>query len=158
MESNLADNMEMMNITGSPLAPSSSRRTLKPPGTPSSALVLPERLARTSTPSTASYLPLKVSSNQHSSKFAFSPLACVSGKRTPVKASDVFDISDSFMMMDIDVDEQAKKTCQKQNLSQEDVEEKQEKMCEEGEDSFDQFDLPTQETPFAERVMKRMNC
>ena len=75
-----------------------------------------------------------------------------------MKASDVFDISDSFMMMDIDVDEQAKKTPQKQNLSQEDVEERQEKMCEVGEDSFDQFDLPTQETPFAERVMKRMNC
>ena len=75
-----------------------------------------------------------------------------------MKASDVFDISDSFMMMDIDVDEQAKKICQKQNLSQEDVEDMQEKMCEEGEDSFDQFDLPTQETPFAERVKKRMNC
>ena len=77
-----------------------------------------------------------------------------------MKASDVFDISDSFMMMDIDVEEQAKKNCQKQNLSQEDVEVRQEKMCEreEGEDSFDQFDLPTQETPFAERVKKRMNC
>jgi len=158
LESNLADSMEMMNITGSPLAPSSSRRTLKPPGTPSSALVLPERLACTSTPSTASYLPLKASSNLHSNKFAFSPLACAGGKRTPVKASDVFDISDSFMMMDIDVDEQAKKNCQKQDLSQEDVEDRQEKMCEEGEDSFDQFDLPTQETPFAERVKKRMNC
>ena len=75
-----------------------------------------------------------------------------------MKASDVFDISDSFMMMDIDVEEQAKKICQKQNLSQEDVEDRQEKMCEEGGDSFDQFDLPTQETPFAERVKKRMNC
>ena len=75
-----------------------------------------------------------------------------------MKASDMFDISDSFMMMDIDVDEQAKKICQKQNLSQGDVEERQEKMCEEDEDSFDQFDLPTQETPFAERVKKRMNC
>ena len=154
MESNLADSMEMMNITGSP---SSSRRTLKPPGTPSFALVLPERLACTSTPSTASYLPLKAS-NLHSNKVAFSPLACTGGKRTPVKASDVFDISDSFMMMDIDVEEQAKKNCQKQNLSQEDVEDRQEKMCEEEEDSFDQFDLPTQETPFAERVKKRMNC
>ena len=75
-----------------------------------------------------------------------------------MKASDVFDISDSLIMMDIDVDEQAKKISQKQNLSQEDVEERQEKMCEEGEGSFDQFDLPTQETPFAERVKKRMNC
>ena len=75
-----------------------------------------------------------------------------------MKASDVFDICDSFMMMDIDVEEQAKKNCQKQDLSQEDVEDRQEKMCEEGEDSFDQFDLPTQETPFAERVKKRMNC
>ena len=75
-----------------------------------------------------------------------------------MKASDVFDISDSFMMMDIDVEEQAKKNCHKQDLSQEDVEDRQEKMCEEGEDSFDQFDLPTQETPFAERVKKRMNC
>ena len=75
-----------------------------------------------------------------------------------MKASDVFDISDSFMMMDIDAEEQAKKNCPKQDLSQEDVEDRQEKMCEEGEDSFDQFDLPTQETPFAERVKKRMNC
>ena len=31
------------------------------------------------------------------------------------------------------------------------------KMSEYGEDSFDRFDLATQETPFAERVKKRMN-
>jgi len=64
------------------------------------------------------------------------------------------------MVMDIDTSEinrsgcNQSKTDQVLNLS---APEKQEKMSEDGEDSFDRFDLATQETPFAERVKKRMN-
>ena len=171
LESNLADSMEMMNISGSPSTPStrapnghaSNHPTFpasKQPATPSSALLLPARLTCTSTPATASHLASKQDSRETSNKFTFSPPG---RKPTPVilsKASDVFDISDSFMVMDIDTSEIKRSGCNQsradwvKNLS---ASEKQEKMSEDGEDSFDRFDLATQETPFAERVKKRMN-
>jgi len=163
--------MEMMNISGSPSTPStraphgnaSNNPTFahtdasKQPASPSSALLLPVRLICTSTPAPGSHLAYK---QETSNKFTFSPPG---RKLTPVilsKASDVFDISDSFMVMDIDTSEinrsgcNQSKTDQVLNLS---APEKQEKMSEDGEDSFDRFDLATQETPFAERVKKRMN-
>ena len=156
LESNLADSMEMMNISGSPSTPQGQPASSHPtfagfnhPATPSSALLLPARLTCTSTPATAS----QQDSLKGSDKFTFSPPGRLGRKPNPAilaKASDVFDISDSFMVMDIDMS----KTGQAQNLS---ASEKLEKMSEDGDDSFDRFDLATQETPFAERVKKRMN-
>ena len=69
------------------------------------------------------------------------------------KASDVFDISDSFMVMDIDTSKTNMSVCNQPRTPTE----KQINMSESSEDSFDRFDLATQETPFAERVKKRMN-
>merc|ERR1712192_254625 len=126
----------MMNISGSPSSPStrvqlgfaSSHPTFagfNHPATPSSALLLPARLTCTSTPATAS----QQDSLEGSNKFTFSPTGRLCRKPTPAilaKASDVFDISDSFMVMDFDMS----KTGQAQTLS---ATEKQEKMSEDGE-------------------------
>ena len=173
LESNLADSMEMMNISCSPSAlklPASSRFPHGPdsnhPATPSSALLLPDRLTCTSTPATANHLVSNLVSAETSKKFTFSPLPGFLGSKAPAilaKASDVFDISDSFMVMDIDtskIDRSAScnkaeiRTGQVQSSKEASEEGQEEKM---GEDSFDRFDLATQETPFAERVKKRMN-
>ena len=172
LESNLADSMEMMNISGSPSAltrPASARfprgHPSNHPATPSSALLLPDRLTCTSTPASANQMLLsKRNSVETSKKFTFSPPGFL-GRKTPAiltKASDVFDISDSFMVIDIDtpkvnrsVGKQSEtRTGQVQILS---TSERPDNMMEDGEDSFDRFDLATQETPFAERVKKRMN-
>ena len=81
--------------------------------------------------------------------FSFSPaqkkpLPARKTVEQPGKASDVFDISDCSFMMDVD-------------LSQ--VEDVEKEVVEDNvaDDSFDQFELKTQETPFAERVRKRLN-
>jgi len=171
LESNLADSMEMMNISGSPSAltrPASARfpreHSSNHPATPSSALLLPDRLTCTSTPASANQMLLsKRNSVETSKKFTFSPPGFLSRKTPAIltKASDVFDISDSFMVMDIDtpkvnrsVGKQSEtRTGQVQILS---TSERPDNMMEDGEDSFDRFDLATQETPFAERVKKRM--
>merc|ERR1712126_183357 len=63
LESNLADSMEMMNISGSPSAyhqkPEFARFAFNQPATPSSALLLPSRLTCTSTPTSANLLMSK---------------------------------------------------------------------------------------------------
>ena len=163
--------MEMMNISGSPSSlthPAAVRfpygHASNQPATPSSALLLPARLTCTSTPASANHLLSKQDSPETSKKFTFSPPGFL-GRKAPAiltKASDVFDISDSFMVMDIDTskingsvcNQSETRTGQVQILS---ASASPDKMREDGEDSFDRFDLATQETPFAERVKKRMN-
>ena len=105
LESNLADSMEMMNMSGSPSLhqkPEFGRFASNQPATPSSALLLPSRLTCTSTPTSANLL---LSKQEPTQKFSFSPTGGFLSRKAPAilaKASDVFDISDSFMVMEID--------------------------------------------------------
>lgn len=169
LESNLVDSMEMMNISGSPFAlthPVSARvpRTANHPSTPSSALLLPARLTCTSTPASVNHKLSKQDLAETSKKFTFSPPA-FRAKKAPAmltKASDVFDISDSFMVIDIDTPKINRSVCNQSETRTGQVQissasRSPDKMREDGEDSFDRFDLATQETPFAERVKKRIN-
>ena len=155
LDSNLADSMEMMNIScSSPSATFPRRSASNQPATPFSALVLPARLTCTSTPSASGHLlPKQASPELSTNHFTFSQRGCKSQKTPVGKASDVFDISDSFMVMDIDTSKTNVSVCNQPRTPTE----KQINMSESSEDSFDRFDLATQETPFAERVKKRMN-
>ena len=155
LDSNLADSMEMMNISCSSPSVTFPRRSFSnQPATPFSALVLPARLTCTSTPSASGHLlPKQASPELSTNHFTFSQRGCKSQKTPVEKASDVFDISDSFMVMDIDTSKTNMSVCNQPRTPAE----KQINMSESSEDSFDRFDLATQETPFAERVKKRMN-
>ena len=92
---------------------------------------------------------MQTSTPAESLSFSFSPaqkkpLAARKVDEQPGKASDVFDISDCSFMMEVD-------QSQVDDVEKEDVEDNV------ADDSFDQFELKTQETPFAERVRKRLN-
>merc|ERR1719266_205926 len=138
LDSNLADSMEMMNISGSsPSATFPRRSAYNQPATPFSALVLPARLTCTSTPSASGHLlPKQASPELSTNHFTFSQRGCKSQKTLVGKASDVFDISDSFMVMDIDTSKTNMSVCNQPRTPAEN-------MSESSEDSFDRFDLAT---------------
>ena len=113
--------------------------------------LLPKHLAQTSTPAEVRH-------------FTFSPEAKKTHKTTKVKEiskqvkpSDVFDISDCSFMMDMDQSQATEKAEAEESEQETNKIDADKQEVEVDEMSFDQFELATQETPFAERVKRRMN-
>ena len=148
----LATSLHLMNISGAPSTP--SYLTSRPR--------LPSHLA----PSTPSYIvaPSSLMTSTPNTMATASP--CLKGARgrqvkgararqvEQVKASDVFDLSDSFMAMDVE-DNAAKKKEAVEEASEAADDAKEEAKT--AADSFDEFDLASQETPLAVRIQRRMN-
>ena len=115
----LADSLHLMELS-----------TLQP-ATPT--LLLPRRPLQTSTPAPGR--------GDRASPALRAPQ--VRAVQESCKASDVFDISDSFMMdVDLSVDAAGPEAAAPDPAA---------------EDSFDQFAVATQETPLAERIRRRLN-
>ena len=151
----LATSLHLMNISGAPSTP--SYLTSRPR--------LPSHLA----PSTPSYIvaPSSLMTSTPNTMATASP--CLKGARgrqvkgvkgakawqvKQVKASDVFDLSDSFMAMDVE-DNAAKEEEAVEEASEAADDAKEEAKI--AADSFDEFDLASQETPLAVRIQRRMN-